>query len=320
MIKYLNNNLAKLFIFVVLNILLLYVIFNYSRDLESYKILHVHALKYNLNYLLNSFYYEPLFLITYYYLSKIFNFYDLFIILSSLCLFIKINLLVKIDKNHYLSIFLYVFLQFLAFHEASQLRTAIATCFILYAIVSENKNLLFYVALTLVGVLFHKVCIIILALYSLRFLILMIIPAIIFYFFQDLIIVSLQGIIDLSAYHTPNYAKQKLNAILPFASITNSFFYSLLLISFFSFLDFKNLNFFQKKGLYTITIGCAFYLLFIDSANIASRFIEVCMIGVIPLVCSKEISFDLKWIATYFLVGYVVVYQTTNMSLSILIG
>ena len=93
-----------------------------------------------------------------------------------------------------------------------------------------------------------------------------------------------------------------------------------ILISFFSFLDFKNLNFFQKKGLYTITIGCVFYLFFIESANIASRFIEVCMIGVIPLVCSKEISFDLKWIATYFLVGYVVVYQTTNMYLSILIG
>ena len=235
-------------------------------------------------------------------------------------MFIKINLLVKIDKNHYLSIFLYVFLHFLASHEASQIRTAIATCFILYAIVSENKNLLFYLALTLVGVLFHKVCIIILALHSLRFLILMMIPAIIIYLFQDLIIVSLQGIIDLSAYHTPNYAKQKLNAILPFASITNSFFYSLLLISFFSFLDFKNLNFFQKKGLYTITIGCFLYLLFIDSANIASRFLEVCMIGIIPLVCSKEISSDLKWIATYFLVGYIVVYQTTNVSLSILLG
>ena len=320
MIKYLNNNLAKLFIFVVLNVLLLYIIFRYSRDIESYRILHSNVLIYDLDYIFNKFYYEPLFLIIFYYLSKIFNFYDLFIILSFLCLFIKINLLVKIDKNHYLSIFLYVFLQFLAFHEASQLRTAIATCFILYAIVSENKNLLFYVALTLVGVLFHKVCIIILALYSLRFLILMIIPAIIFYFFQDLIIVSLQGIIDLSAYHTPNYAKQKLNAILPFASITNSFFYSLLLISFFSFLDFKNLNFFQKKGLYTITIGCFLYLLFIDSANIASRFLEVCMIGIIPLVCSKEISSDLKWIATYFLVGYIVVYQTTNVSLSILLG
>jgi hypothetical protein len=320
MIKYLNNNLVKLFIFVVLNVLLLYIIFNYSRDIESYKVLHVHAVKYNLNYLLNSFYYEPLFLIIYYYLSNIFNFYDLFIIISSLCLFIKVNLLIKIDKNYYLSIFLYVFLQFLAFHEASQMRTAIATCFILYAIVSENKNFLFYLALAFIGVLFHKVCIIILALYSLRFLMLMVIPGIIFFLFQDFIIVSLQGIIDLSAYHSPNYGKEKFNAILPSASITNSFFWSLLLISFFSFLDFKNLNFFQKKGLYTITIGCAFYLLFIDSANISSRFIEVCMIGVIPLVCSKKINFDLKWIATYFLVGYIVVYQTTNMSLSIIIG
>ena len=320
MIKYLNNNLAKLFIFVVLNVLLLYIIFRYSRDIESYKILHSSVLIYDLDYIFNKFYYEPLFLIIFYYLSKIFNFYDLFIILSFLCLFIKINLLVKIDKNHYLSIFLYVFLHFLASHEASQIRTAIATCFILYAIVSENKNLLFYLALTLVGVLFHKVCIIILALHSLRFLILMMIPAIIIYLFQDLIIVSLQGIIDLSAYHSPSYGKEKFNAILPSASITNSFFWSLLLISFFSFLDFKNLNFFQKKGLYTITIGCFLYLLFIDSANIASRFLEVCMIGIIPLVCSKEISSDLKWIATYFLVGYIVVYQTTNVSLSILLG
>ena len=80
------------------------------------------------------------------------------------------------------------------------------------------------------------------------------------------------------------------------------------------------LNFIQKKSFLYMVISCFLYIAFISSANVASRFLEVGMIGLIPLVCAQKFSWDKKWLFVYGLIGYIICYQTTLISISILIG
>jgi len=325
-----SKNIAiQYFLYFLLIISYILILKNYSRDFASYEILHTHSNIYELKRIFKDFYYEPAFLIIFYYLSKVLPFYELFFLLSLITMTIKLVLFKRFNQNYFLAIFLYVFLGFFSLYEASQIRTAIGVTFILYAIISKNKNFLFYLGLTLLGLCFHKVTILILPLYSIRFSLLGCVVIFFLFLFQDPLInflvtnfvsYNLHIFQSLIAFHKPDYAAKTFDAFLIPASLTNSFFWSMLLINLIIFFNFKKLNFIQKKSFLYMVISCFLYIAFISSANVASRFLEVGMIGLIPLVCAQKFSWDKKWLFVYGLIGYIICYQTTLISISILIG
>ena len=67
-----------------------------------------------------------------------------------------------------------------------------------------------------------------------------------------------------------------------------------------------------------MVVSCFLYIAFIGTANIASRFLEAGMVGLIPLVCAQKLSWDMKWLFVYGLMGYIICYQTTLISILVL--
>lgn len=325
-----NKNISiEYFLYFLLFVAYILVLKNYARDLASYTTLYEHSNIYGLIRIFKDFYYEPAFLIFFYYLSQVLPFYELFFLLSFVTITIKLSLFKKFNQNYFVAIFLYVFLGFFALYEGSQIRTAIGTAFILYAIISKNKNFLFYLGLTLLGLCFHKVAILILPLYSIRFSLFGCVAIFFLFLFQDPLINFLVTNLDshnfkiidsLTAYHTPDYAAKTMDAFLIPASLTNSFFWSMLFINLIISFNFKELNFIQKKSFLYMVISCFLYIVFIGTANIASRFLEAGMIGLIPLVCAQKLSWDKKWLFVYGLIGYIICYQTTLISISVLVN
>ena len=323
-----SKNIAiQYFLYFLLIVAYTLVIKNYARDFTSYENLHTHSNIYDLTRIFKDFYYEPAFLIIFYYLSKALPFYELFFLLSFITMTIKLVLFKRFNQNYFLAIFLYVFLGFFSLYEASQIRTAIGITFILYAIISKNKNFLFYLGLTLLGLCFHKVAILILPLYSIRFSLFGCVAIFFLFLFQDPLINFLVAnfdshnfkIIDsLRAYHTPGYAAKTFDAFLIPASLTNSFFWSMFFIILITSFNFKELNSIQKKSFLFMVVSCFLYIAFIGTANIASRFLEAGMVGLIPLVCAQKLSWDMKWLFVYGLMGYIICYQTTLISILVL--
>jgi hypothetical protein len=300
----------------ILSSLFLYLIpIYYSRDINSYKIFYDHSLANlsNFDQIWNFFYYEPLFKFLFIKLSKYIFFYDFFFLIGFVCLSIKSFLLYKNEKNIFLGIFLYFLLFFSLQHEASQIRTAIATTFILVAIFSKIKFFFFYFFLTIAGILFHKVCIIILAIYSLRSFVLSLVVIFFISIFSDKFITIFLPYIDLSSYLTVEAQNILFNTNVKVSqvSLKNSLVWSTTLVCIIIILsDYKNLNFIQKKSLMLMVLGIFIYFSFRNVPDIASRFFEVSSVGIVSLLASKKLSFKKSWIFVYFLVYYIICYNT----------
>lgn len=285
----------------------------YSRDIDSYKILYDYSNLKSLKSTLDFFYYGYLFTSTFYILSKFFNFFDLFFILGSILIFIKLKIIWKNYENFLYAALLYIFLQLLSMHEASQLRSAIVTTFFLYAISSKNNNFIFTALITLISAMFHKIGIIYFMLTSKKYYILTLILFLFFIYFKDYLIIKLVNFYDLTEYlSVKNYSKfYNLNYILNTASYTNSIFWSQFFITIFGFLNFKHLKFQQRRGMYLISFSVIVYIFLINTPNISSRMIEISLLGLIPLFTANKIKWNLNWCIKLLFLSYIIIYQCT---------
>lgn len=309
-----KNILYFYFAFFTLVLLLIFITAEYSRDIESYRILYNHIEFYNSFEVINDkFYYEYLFLFCFYFLSLIFNFNELFFLIGFLTLYLKLNIFWKNYNYFFYACLMYVFLQLLSMHEASQLRTSLVMVFILYAISNSNNNIIFNSLIAIIASMFHKIGIIYLALISFKYFLLASAMLIFSYFFIEYIIFSLYEIYDLTEY-LPLDVYAEFNAIKNSqnpASLTNSLFWSQVIISILSLLNFKSLEIQQKKSIYLIILCVFTYILFLNVPNISSRMVEISLIGLIPLFCSSKIKWNLLWYGKSFFLSYIIIYQTT---------
>lgn len=293
--------------------LLILITDDYSRDIDSYKILYDYINKKSLKSTFQNFYYEPLFIITFYILSKIFNFFDLFFILGSIIIFIKLKIFWKNYENFLFAALLYLSLQLLSMHEASQLRTAIVTTFFLYAISSKNTSIVITALITLLSMMFHKIGIIYFILKSRKYYIISVILVLLFIFFKDYLIIKFQNLYNLTEYLSVKSYKEfyNLNNTLNKASYTNSIFWSQFFITIFGFLNFKYLKFQQRRGLYLISFSVIVYAFLVNTPNISSRMIEISLLGLVPLFTANKIKWNLNWYIKLSFLSYIIIYQCT---------
>ena len=314
-----DKKITLILSYVIFSICLLAIMHEYSRDIDSYKVLYDQSNLYNFSFIQEKFYYEDAFLFLFFIFSKLFgflkflNFYDLFFILGSILIFLKLKIF---SQYHYfkIAIFLYLALQLISMHEGSQLRSAIITFFLLYAISTENNKILKVLILSVISVFFHKIGIILLVTISFRFFLFFSISLIVFFFLKDTFILAVLNFYDfteyLSAKAYADYYKLE-NVVQNPSSITNSIFWAQLIISVIGFFNYRNLSNIQKSALYVVTFSVITYLIFLYTPNISSRIIELSLAGLVPLFCSSKIKLNIFWYTKSIFLFYILFYQST---------
>ena len=155
-------------------------------------------------------------------------------------------------KNHLhyplFAFFIYISV-FLAAQDATQIREALASCFVLYALI-VSKGGKSYLILGAIASLFHYIGLIIILLYFVR------VP-----------LIGLACIVLLSFIWNSLITSTELTFALNFLSdssgqrnLTNSFFIMQLCISGVCAFQWKRLTFAQKKGAYLLMMGTVFYI------------------------------------------------------------
>ena len=193
----------------------------------------------------------------------------------------------------YVSIFLYL-------HDATQIRAAVAACFILYALIA-SKGGKSYLILAATASLFHYSGIIILLFYFIR---------------APLPLIGLASIVLLSVVWDSFISSAgNLGLALSYAvnpegkvNMTNSLFIVQACISIACALQWKGLNVAQKKGAYLLMVGTVSYVAFVDNALVAHRVRELSVLGILPLLFLRERKVNDAFLVMWLCVGYMVAY------------
>ena len=229
------------------------------------------------------------FALIYYYATKFFDSLSIYLVLATITLLSKKLIFDKFSYYPKLSLFTYL-LFFVVFYEASQIRSAIILTFVLYVLFNEKKISIWFYAF--LSTLFHISGLAILQIYIFYFiknifkledrssLIFVIVFYSILLIFISLSINSFE--FDFLIYYLYSSPINLIN--------TNSLFQ--ILISTLLILNFRKLNFIQKKSTtFFITSLLIFFLLF-DFSTIATRIREISLIAFIPLMFSRKLEFN----------------------------
>lgn len=291
-------------------IVMIYFARNQQFDHYSY-LLYYEKISYlnSFNESINSSRFEPGFAFLSYYLSRLIESPTIhFFFVASIVVLIKYKLFVKYLYSPILA-WLFYLAVFIPAFESNQLRTAIATIFLLYVLLKREKNKGFFLLQTFFSMLFHYGGAIILFFNierRLKLLLVGLILAVIISFNLDFILKFLDSMnpaLRLRLFMSTHNEYQTAN-IFSSVHITQFFIVILGLIS------WKTLSQNQKKGLFLIFIGSFIYILLYYNPAIAHRIREISLLGVIPLLFADKI----RWSYSFFLIVIGVLYIASYSS------
>jgi len=203
--------------------------------------------------------------------------------------------------NYSLLAFLLYALAFVHIVDANQLRLALATCVVFYALFTEPRSRYTYFFLTVVAVLFHYQGIIILFLYFTRWPVLAILVCVLSGFIFDSIVTSF----DVFQFAMIWRADPDGNV-----NLTNSFFIMQCFLGITCAVNWKRLSDGQKRGALINMVGIAIYLSFLDNAIVAHRMRELSQMGFFAILFLGHPRLTSTKLVAWLVMGYFVLYNS----------
>ena len=284
-------------LFLTISLLILFTA-TISNDVGEYDIIHdlIKSTE-SLGEAILSVRFEPGFTTLYYILSGLDSRFT-FSLIGSICLIIKFHLFRQyLDKSH-LAWLAYIII-FLPAHEASQLRTAIATTLIIYVLLRDQPKK-HYIYETVSATLMHFVGLLVFSyqLFSkpIRGLLLILIAALFVDMFFSLLL------------QFPFFFVYRPNQEGVTANIFSTVFLVQILIGASCLLNWRILTYIQKKGAYLILIGIILFIL-LNDFPFAHRIREVCMLGIIPIVFSQPLRMTIPALMIFLSFAYYFFYH-----------
>ena len=193
--------------------------------------------------------------------------------------------------------------------DANQLRAALASCFIIYAILVPPKSKYTYLLLTTFAVLFHYSGVIILSLYFVRR------P---FFIISSVIIASL--LFDAIVASSPllSFAMVWLSGGAGNVSLINSFWIMQILIAILCAFNWKSLNEGQKRGAFINMLGVIFYVAFQGSPIVAHRIRELSQLGILAILFLGSRRWTAVKFGTSLCFSYIVGYNMLLIALELM--
>ena len=250
--------------------------------------------------------FEPGFVFISHYISRFINTIELqFFIVASIVLIIKYSLFIRYLHSPYIAWLVYLIIFVPAF-ESNQLRTAIISIFILYALFNRERIKKFFLFPTFFGVLFHYGAAIILFLNFERKLFIALLGSIfiiVLSFNMDAILDFFDSdLIPLNQFITSSNNYQQANI---FSSVHLVQFSIFLL----GLMNWKNLSLNQRRGVIFLMIGSVVYISLSYNPSIAHRIREISLLGILPLLFADKVVLTRSFIGIIFGVGYIASYS-----------
>ena len=242
-------------------------------------------------------------------LANFFSAYTMIYLTGLLALSIKYYLFNKYLNHALLAYVLYV-LAFVHLLDANQLRAALASCVVIYALFVSPKSKFTYLFLTGIAVLFHYSGVIILALYFVRSPILILILMYVASFVFDLIVSS-------SPYLS--FARVWLSNAAGQVNLTNSFWIMQVLISILCAFNWNSLSEGQKRGALFNMVGVVAYVAFLNNAHVAHRVRELTQLGIFAILFLGSPRLTAVKFGTSVCFGYIVAYNLLLISLELML-
>ena len=193
--------------------------------------------------------------------------------------------------------------------DANQIRAALASCFIIYAILVPPKSKYTYLLLTIFAVIFHYSGVIILSLYFVRRPIFILIVVIIASIFFDIIVAS-------SSYLS--FAIVWLSGGAGAVSFINSFWIMQILIAILCAFNWNSLSEGQKRGAFLNMLGVIFYVAFQGAPIIAHRIRELSQLGIFAILFLGSRSLTAVKAGTSICFAYIIGYNMLLITLELM--
>lgn len=249
--------------------------------------------------------FEPGFVFLSHFFSRIIHSPEaFFFLISSVVVLLKYRLFIK---NLYSPLIGWLFytVVFLPVFESNQLRTGIATLFLLYVMLAREKIKGVLLFPTFLAMLFHYLGAIIL-----------------FFNLQKKLIFFILGFILLAvlSINLDNILMLLHTEVLPLkvfmsssndyvrANIFSSVHIAQLCICILGLMNWSKLSLNQKRGLFLIFLGSFFYILFSYNPGISHRIREISLLGIIPLLFSDKIKLTNSFLILIMFVIYITCY------------
>ena len=191
---------------------------------------------------------------------------------------------------------------FLSVHEANQIRTALAMCFVLYALIASESGKS-YLLLAAAAALFHWSGLILLSLYFIR---------------SPLIGLASVALLALAWNFIVYTGAESFGSSLSYLSgtdtnvnLSSSVFIAQACLSLVCALQWRHLTAAQKKGAYLLMVGVVLYVSFYDNAIMAHRLRELSVLGILPLMFlgERRLRLTYSFLIMSLSVGYIVGYN-----------
>ena len=249
-----------------------------------------------------NFRFEPFFTLVFYYLSKILAFTPTFLLIAFTVLLAKYIIFQKFYKYPFAAWFFYM-IMFLPHLEASQLRTSIAVTFLIY-VISTPIPKKYYFFETIGAASFHLLGFIIIFNRFIRNIII----GLLFISFGllafKLLIAILTSYIPFLLIYIQN------DPTLASPSLINSNVLIQAVISVCCIINWRNLNYPQKKGAFLIIIGLIIFFILFSFPGISQRIREISLLGIFPLIFYNRLSLKLPVLIIYLSLSVLFVYNS----------
>ena len=224
-----------------------------------------------------------------------------------IALSIKYYLFNKYINRTLIAYLLYV-ITFVHMLDANQIRAALASCFLIYALLVPPKSKYTYFLLTCFAVLFHYSGVIILVLYLVRWplttLILVIISSLVF----ETLVASSELLAFATIWLSGGSGK---------VSLINSFWIMQVLIAIVCAFNWSRLSEGQRRGALLNSVGVIFYLAFLDNPIVAHRIRELSQLGIFPILFLGAPRWTVVKFGTALCFSYIVVYNVLLIGLEL---
>jgi hypothetical protein len=242
------------------------------------------------------------------YFANYFSAITMIFFTGAIALFAKYYLFNKYINQTFIAYLLYV-VTFVHILDANQIRAALASCFLIYAILSPPKSKYTYLILAAFGVIFHYSAVIIISLYFVRLKYVLIFLVIIASLSFDYIVISHPAL---------SFANVWLSGGDGHVSFINSFWIMQVLITILCVFNWKQLSEGQKRGALLNILGTVVYISFFASPIIAHRIRELSQLGIFAILFLGPQRLSAVKLGTSLCFAYIVGYNMLLIALELI--
>jgi hypothetical protein len=272
---------SKLIVVIITALIFLHVLaLPISNDYESY-IEYLYTLQNsNLISLISLGRFEPLSVLTFWLMSKVFTPSTTLLVLGVILLYVKYLIFLEKLQRPMLA-YVWYLITFAYLLEANQFRFAIASIFIIISLLSvKKKDSLTHLSMAVIGAGFHYSAVLSLIFFFALRPLTLIFFSLFLCFFMDFFFTQLWTIKPLQIWlsFTPNDQ----------VSLTNPLFICQFFIGLLLLFYWRELSKTQKRGAILLIFGAIIYIVFSQNAIVAHRVRELSQLGIIGLVFVKS--------------------------------